>query len=494
MRTPSRLQSRGAAAACIGAMYLVLASSLLFTQKPGVDEGWFASPGWNLATKGYMGTSAVQEATFQGGRDLTGINQRTYWIMPLQLVGEAAWFKVVGFGLVQLRAWPVMWGLVALLCWYGIARNLLEDEFLAILATGLIAADYTFVRVAAQGRMDMMCSALGLAGVALYLRFRESHLSLAVLASHTAVAAAIFTHPNGILYLFGVLLCVAVMDFRRLRPVHAVLAALPYLVGCASWGLYILQAPDLFRRQFAGNAAGRLSAMFSPWEALKSEIRDRYLGLGAGSQHLLKIVSVMPYLLGLGGALAIGPVRKNPRIRILILWALGVFVYFWLFESTRLFLYVVHIAPICLVLLVACGDWLVRQRASVPRWVAAAALAAFLAIQIGGCFLIARRNNMAPYAAAARFLQGHVMHGELVMASSEFGIPLGYPDNLIDDQRLGYRTGKRPEYIVVTDRYAEWFDWAVKNEPDTNTYIRRILSQDYHVVFQQGGISVSQRN
>jgi hypothetical protein len=475
-------------------MYLVLTSSLLFTQKPGVDEGWFASPGWNLATKGYMGTSAVQEATFEGGRDLTGINHRTYWIMPLQLVGEAGWFKLVGFGLVQLRAWPVMWGLVALYCWWQIARSLLEDAFPAILATGLIAVDYTFVRVAAQGRMDMMCSALGLAGVALYLRYRESRLKLAVFVSHAALAAAIFTHPNGILYLFAVLVCTATLDLRRLRPAHLSMAAIPYLVGCAAWGLYILQAPDLFRRQFAGNAAGRLSALFSPWEALQSEIRERYLGLGAGSQHLLKIVSVLPYVLGLAGAPAIGPVRRNPRTRILILWAVGCFVYFWLFESTRLFLYVVHIAPICLVLLVACGDWLVRQRALVPRWVAVAGLAAFLAIQIGGCWLVARRNNMASYVAATRFLEGHVTHGELVMASSEFGIPLGYPDNLIDDQRLGYQTGKRPEYIVLTDRYTEWFDWAAKHEPDTNAYIRRTLSQDYHVVFQQGGISVSRRN
>jgi hypothetical protein len=47
---------------------------------------------------------------------------------------------------------------------------------------------------------------------------------------------------------------------------------------------------------------------------------------------------------------------------------------------------------------------------------------------------------------------------------------------------------------VLTDRYNEWFDWAAKNEPDTNAYVRRLLSQEYHIVFQQDGISVSQRN
>ena len=475
-------------------MYLALTTSLVLTQKPGIDEGWFASPGWNLATKGYMGTSAVQEATFRGGRDLTGINRRTYWVMPLQLVGQAGWFSLVGFGLLQLRAWSVMWGLVGILCWWRIVWILLDDEFLAMLAAGLIAADYTFVRVAAQGRMDMMCAALGLAGICLYLHFRETRLNNAVFCSHAALAAAVLTHPNGILYVFGALVCTATLDIRRLRPAHLLLAAVPYLVGCGAWGLYILEAPDIFRRQFAGNAAGRLSALTSPWAALQSEVRDRYLGLGAGSQHLLKIASVLPYLLGLGGALAISPVRRNPACRVFILWALGCFVYFWLFESTRLFLYVVHIAPICLVLLVVCGDWLVRRRAILPRWAAMAGVALFLTIQAGGCVLVARRNNMAPYTAATRFLEQHVRSGELVMASAEFGIPLGYPDNLIDDQRLGFRTGRRPEYIVLTDRYTEWFDWAARNEPDTSEYIQRLLSRDYHVVFQQGGISVVQRN
>jgi len=494
MPIPARLRLRGGAAVCIGAMYLVLAGSLMLTQKPGVDEGWFANPGWTLSTRGYMGTSAMQESIFKGGRDLTGINHRTYWIMPLQPVGEALWFHLVGLGVIQLRVWSVLWGMVALLCWWRIARVLLEGEVLAAFATGLIAVDYTFVRVAAQGRMDMMCAALGLAGVSFYLDLRETRLNLAFLASHAALAGSLFTHPNGILYLFAAWVCVWMLDLRRLRPVHVLLAAVPYLVGCAAWGLYILQAPDIFRRQFAGNAAGRLSDLFMPWQALKTDIRERYLGLGAGSLHLLKIVSVSPYLLGIGGALAIRPVRGSRGCRILICWALGVFVYFWLFESTKLFLYVVHIAPICLVLLVACGDWLVDQRHIVPRWAAIAGVAAFLAIQIGGCALVARRNNMAGYAAAAQYLDPHVKKGELVMASSEFGIPLQYPDNLIDDQRLGCGTGRRPDLIVVTDRYAEWFDWAVRNEPETSACIQRLLTRDYHEVFREGGISVSQRN
>ena len=79
------------------------------------------------------------------------------------------------------------------------------------------------------------------------------------------------------------------------------------------------------------------------------------------------------------------------------------------------------------------------------------------------------------------------------MASAEYGIPLSYPDNLIDDQRLGCQTGKRPDLIVLGTRYKEWFGWTAKNEPETYHCIQRLISQDYQVVFDDGGISVSQR-
>lgn len=487
------VHARHWAVACIAVFYLLLAFSLIVTQKPDIDEGWFSNPAWTLASKGFMGTTVVQESNFKGGRDLTGMNRRTYWIMPLQMLCEAVWFKIFGLGVLQMRLLSALWGLVALFCWWRISSSLLEDDLLATIATGAIAVDYTFVRVAAQGRMDMMCAALGLAGVALYLHFRKTRLDVALLSANCAVATSIFTHPNGILYLFAVVICAATLDLRRLRPIHLVLAGLPYVGALACWGLYIMQAPDIFRRQFAGNAAGRLGGLSTPLASLVSEVRDRYLGLGAGSQHLLKVLAVLPYLLGLGSGLFFGPIRRHPGCRTLTLWALGCFVYFWLFESTRLFLYVVHIAPICLVLLVAGGALLVRERSVLPKWVAVAGGAAFVAIHIGGCAMVARRNTMAPFVGTERFLRQHTRSGELVMASAEYGIPLAFPDNLIDDQRLGCQTGKQPRYIVLNTRYTDWFLWAAQNEPGTYECIQRLLSSDYQVVFQERGITVTQR-
>jgi len=473
-------------------MFLLLTCSLLFTQKPDIDEGWFVNPAWSLASRGFMGTTAVQESTFKGGRDLTGMNRRTYWIMPLQPVAESVWFRLVGVGVPQMRFWSVAWGLVALLCWWRIARSLLASELLAMVATAMIAVDYTFVRVAAQGRMDMMCAALGLLGVGLYLEFRERSLSVAIFAASCAVTASLFTHPNGILYLFAILICAASLDIGRLGPRHLALAALPFLVAAASWGLYILEAPDLFRRQFAGNAAGRLSGLADPVGSLISEVRDRYLGLGSGKKHLLKIATVLPYLLGLFGAVAVGAVRRRPGCRILILWAISCFLYFWLFESTRLFLYVVHIAPIFLALLVAVVASLVTDGVF-PDWVPPVAVASFLAVQLAGCALVARSNTMAEFAEVEHFLEPQIQRGALVMGSAELGIPLGYPDNFLDDQRLGCQTGRRPDLIVIGTRYTSWFQWAAVNEPETYACIQRLVTQDYQTVLLADGIEIKQR-
>jgi hypothetical protein len=153
---------------------------------------------------------------------------------------------------------------------------------------------------------------------------------------------------------------------------------------------------------------------------------------------------------------------------------------------------VVHIAPICLVLLAACGGTLIWER-SLPRWMAVAGLAAFVAIQLGGCFVVARRNTMSPFMAAVHVLEPHVQRGELVMASAEYGIPMQYPDNLIDDQRLGCQTGKRADWIVLGFRYTSWFDWAKEHEPDTYSCVSQLLDQSYQTVFQDVGIRVERR-
>ncbi len=169
---------KGVQAALAGAavvVYVALAFGSAATKSPEIDEGFFANPAFNLATRGFMGTTVLEDE----GSALKGIRERTYWIPPLHLVLQAGWYKVVGFGLVQLRAVSILWGLVALGAWFLIMRQLSGERSVGLLTAGLLALDYTFVAVASLGRMDMMCAALGFAGLAAYVTLRERDLRAA---------------------------------------------------------------------------------------------------------------------------------------------------------------------------------------------------------------------------------------------------------------------------------------------------------------------------
>src|ERR1700730_12917945 len=98
----------GVLAAVVLAVFLVLAIATAVTKEPWCDEGWFASPARNLAFQGFMGTTVLDPASgtpyLSTRTRVDGIDRYTYWVMPLYLVTEAGWYRVVGFGLMRMRA------------------------------------------------------------------------------------------------------------------------------------------------------------------------------------------------------------------------------------------------------------------------------------------------------------------------------------------------------------------------------------------------------
>ena len=258
-------------------IYLVLATGHVRTLRPWCDEGWFSSPALNLLTKGHMGTSVLDPtATFRSVQ-LTGINEATYWIMPLYILAQAAWYTLVGFSLPSMRALSVLWGLAALISWYLIIRCLSREKRVALITVALLAIDFQFLTSASSGRMDMMAAGLGFAGMATYLCLRTSSLTWAVIGSHSLVTAAVLTHPLGVMALVSLLFLTWYFDAPAVRCRHLLVAPIPYLLGFGAWSLYILRSPSLFRAQFGGNASDRWTAIHSPLQALKLEITGRYL-------------------------------------------------------------------------------------------------------------------------------------------------------------------------------------------------------------------------
>jgi 4-amino-4-deoxy-L-arabinose transferase-like glycosyltransferase len=480
----------------VAALHLALAVGSALTKRPWSDEAWFASPALNLATKGFMGTTVLETE----GLWLRGIERRTYWVMPLYLVGQAGWYRLVGFSLLKMRLLSAVWGLVALAAWWQIVRALFGSRRLAVLAAALLACDYIFVMAASFGRMDMMSAALGSAAFAAYLTLRERRLGWAVFAGHALTALSGLTHPHGgVLTFAGLLFLTLYFDRARLRPAHLAVAFAPYFVGALCWGGYVLQDPPTFWAQFKGNAttSGRASTLAAPLTGFRREVTERYLvayGLGPHSAGhsgpiRLKALVLAAYLCALAGALAVPSLRRERGVRALLVLAAVYFVALAVGDGQKLSYYLIYPVPIYTALVAVWLRWC-WGRGRAGRAFAAACVAGLVALQAGGVLYRMRVNTYGrQFAPAVAYLREHTDARTLVMGSAELGFGLGFDRNLVDDIRLGYYSGKRPDVIVIEEIYEQNIRDYQAREPDVYRHITQLLEQ-YRPVYDESGYRV----
>jgi 4-amino-4-deoxy-L-arabinose transferase-like glycosyltransferase len=404
--------------------------------------------------------------------------------MPLSHLGQAAWYKLAGFGLFRMRFYHILWGLAALASWAFIVRTLAGSWAPALLAAFLVAVDRGFVNAAASGRPDMMSAALGALAIAAYLALRERRLGAAFLASQTLLAAALFTHPIGSLAGFAILVLVLRFDFRRLRWQYLLLAAAPYVVGFGLWGLYISRDPEAFRSQFGSNAAGREGGLLSPVQGIVREIRVRFLErmyLPPYATGVRRVTVLIPILYALA-AIALLFRRHGPRLLGII--AVLYFFVFGILEATKPAVYFVHITPLAACCL-GVWAWLEWSEGRARRWAAVGVVALLVALQTAwiayACWQDPYRRAYLP---AMAFLDRHGGSKASIMGSSELGFHFGFYNNVTDDTTLGYYTGKRPDFIVVDfNGYAEAFKGFPSLDPGLSRYIRKTLTEDYQQVY-----------
>ena len=341
----------------IAAIFFAAASGSALTNRPQIDEGMFASPALNLAREGFLGTTVLETEH----SPLTRIEQRTYWIMPLFLLNAAVSFKAFGFALYTMRLVSIFWGLILILSGFLIALKLSENRNLALLAAALLACDYMVLDTASQARPDMMCAALGFAAIAVFLVWREKNFALCLIFSQTLVVLAGLTHPNGILAFFAVAFLTIYLDRRKLKLAHLGIALIPYLIGGAAFGVWILQDPAAWKDQFIDNAmmGGRMSGFSNPFSAFLREFTERYphaYGLQANSGGhsgpiFLKSLILIGYALGFFGVLLTKKLRDNPNYRAVLILTLIYFVWMMLADGQKQTYYIIEIAPFYLILL-----------------------------------------------------------------------------------------------------------------------------------------------
>jgi len=494
------------ALAAILIAWTALALSLAVSNAPWSNEAWCAIPAVNLATHGYMGTTVLASR----GTWLAGIERHTYWMMPLDLLAQAGWYKVVGFSLFRQRLLSVLFGVLALLSWFVIVLRLSGKYSAALIACLIIGFERNFLNAAANGRMDMMAAALGASAIAAFLQIRRRSLRAALVTSNSLAAAAIFTHPSGVL--FAAALVVTILySLRpaaqpRLTLADAAISCMPYLIGAGLWGLYIAQSPADFRSQFFGNVSGfageylpraRFSGITAPWRALWMELKLRYLlPFGFGELNTIKGAGSAVWLALCASAACFAllnkKLRREPGVRILAASCLTVFLLMALFEGMKFQHYLVYSLPFLAALAaISVGEFWQRRSMRMPL---CAALTIAIGIQCAGVFHHFVKNPLrTEFLPVAHWIQANLAPEDSVIAPAELGYVLGFGASLSDDVRLGFYTHLKPRFIVTSGWYRAWAENSARREPAAFDHIRNTLGNEYRRVLEQGEYIVYER-
>ncbi len=477
-------------------LYLSLGLTNVVTRAPWCDEAWFGNPAYNLAYKGFMGTTVLDPAssTWKSVK-LTGIDRHTYWVMPLNLVTNAAGFRVFGFSIFSMRLLSLVWGLLALGAWGAILWKLTGQPVLTLGSLGLIAVDYHFLMQASDGRMDVMTVALGWSGVAAYLMLRERRFGLAVIVSHGLTAMACFTHPNGALLVLILLVTTLYFDRRRIRIKTVAIAAIPYLAGAAGWGLYIARSPADFLAQLLGNASGRGPGITTPIAALQLEISYRYMdnfGLAAWSSRAgrLNAIPLGIFLAGVAVCLLVREIRHHPGYRLAIVWTAITVMFLTWFEGLKTVFYLIYLTPLYSMLLAVAARWMWRRRPRLRVGLAAVMLV-FVALQAARTPVAASRNpRRTTYDPVVQYLRARFNRQTFIMGSASLIFGLGPDWRILDDFHLGYNNGKRADVVVIDPHWADVIEMAQTQQPSIYAFVTQLLRAEYQEVYNQGGYRI----
>ena len=218
---------------------------------------------------------------------------------------------------------------------------------------------------------------------------------------------------------------------------------------------------------------------------------DGAAGLPAAAR--LKGIVLAIYTVSLVAAFADKRIRQHRGSRILLVLAAGNVIGLTMIDSFDTGWYLIHLIPFAIaVVAVVANSWWTSGRA--PRAVIALTLGLLIAIQLTVSVSRIAKNNRSDFLAAADFLRDRLSGYKLVMASAEFGIPLQFDRRLIDDFRLGYRSGKRPDLIVMDKpRYCLWTGLLRDQDAGNYRYIQHLLSS-YRIVYDHGAYRMYQRS
>lgn len=450
-------------------VFIALAVATAVVRPPFRDEAWFASPAISWITHGHTGSTILQPDSWlpnlPGEARLTRIDERTYWIMPVHTWLQAAWYSIVGTGLLEMRLLSVLSGACGLIALFVYVRRLFDSPRVAAIAVALTAIDHRYVTMSGHGRMDVIAASLGLMSLAWYVTFRQTRLRLAVAGAVAVSAAAVLTHPVAVAGSASLALLVWRLDRDRFQASHLVIALGVATSAAVLFAAYAFQDITAFRDQLGSNAAGRLSDLFRPDLAVVGAA-GLFFGTYAFGGGLGTVGMLIPLLLTVGavGAFVWGSDRFRCARVIVAGQVLTVIVYLTFLDSQKLHFYLVHVTPLVIAL---CSAFVVDVVDAGVTWRRRAVLAGVVllvlvqlaptAARIG---LRARHRMFTPVIEAVRAAAG--TNGKIV-GSAELAFDFGF-DRVDDDRRLRIARRMPDAVVVLSEEDKMYWPWLPAHE------------------------------
>jgi len=431
--------------------------------EPFVDEAWFGNRAWSLVQSG------VPYGTLDHGiLDRYAGSALFYPLLPVVVQGMA--LAIAGEpSLAALRLVSLAAGVMLLIAvWITVAAY--YDAHTAFVACVVLALSQGFLTSSHWARYDIMASALGFSGIAIFAWGQRQQRSIGVLAGFVAGLAVEF-HPFAAVVSVA-FFCLAAAEFwndtARLRKMTFLVCGLT--AGCAVYPLiHILPQP---RTYFA-----LTRIIYGPSHA--PTLGDLWQGLGQTAKlcadmfYGATVVVVLATVI-----LALSPDRRD---RIFAIVTAALLLAFTVLVRNKLPYYAILFAPVCAM---ACA---VAGRRVATRWRSrlgvSASVSVVVALFFGGSVsgLLWRRTDFpADLAAGNRALAGVLRPGDRIMGSQTYWFAF-HEHVYFSWEQLIYFARASPG-SSVTDGFLEMrpdvfirdghLDQFIRDDPGDSTYTR----------------------
>lgn len=278
-----------------------------------------------------------------------------------------------------------------------------------------------------------------------------------------------------------------VLDRRALSARLLIVGAIPYMLGGACWGVYIFQDLTAFQEQMRGTLIvnensfdySRLSH-FRILRYLEQELITRYaapFGLlgGVGPASRLKILVLGAYLTGIFGILFVRKLRQNP----VLLWFSVLFISGFLLVAELSPSKFSYYLPHTTVMMAACAGMFIYNVTPSPRWAMILVVTAILAaVQLGGAAVVIRRNeDRRTFMPVIDAIEQHSSPNSIVMSESELWFGLWRNRTVLNDPLLGFRSGIRPDVVVMNSVYRDLHERDRRTNPAGFEHVQKLLKE-----------------